>query len=39
MERTELAARIHEVSHLTGHFVLRSGQTSGQYSGIQENPG
>ncbi|MBE7560533.1 orotate phosphoribosyltransferase [bacterium] len=31
MEREALAARIYQVAHLTGHFVLRSGKTSSEY--------
>ncbi len=31
MERKELAARIYNVSHLTGTFTLRSGQVSNEY--------
>ena len=31
MEKTELAKRIYEVSHLNGEFVLRSGQISNEY--------
>lgn len=31
MERTELARRIFDISHLTGTFLLRSGQTSSEY--------
>lgn len=31
MDRQELAARIYEVSHLTGTFTLRSGQVSNEY--------
>ena len=31
MERKELAQRIFEISHLTGDFKLRSGQTSHEY--------
>lgn len=31
MDRKELAARIYNVSHLTGNFTLRSGQVSGEY--------
>jgi len=31
MNRTELAGRIYEVSHLTGTFTLRSGQVSNEY--------
>lgn len=31
MTRTELARRIYDVSHLTGTFLLRSGQTSNEY--------
>jgi orotate phosphoribosyltransferase len=31
MTRSELARRIHAVSHLTGDFVLRSGRTATEY--------
>ncbi|MCX6156224.1 MAG: orotate phosphoribosyltransferase [Candidatus Kapabacteria bacterium] len=31
MERNELAKKIYETAHLTGHFVLRSGQVSNEY--------
>lgn len=31
MTRQELARAIYEISHLTGHFKLRSGQTSNEY--------
>ena len=31
MTRQALAAKIYRISHLTGHFVLRSGKTSGEY--------
>lgn len=31
MDRTELALRIYEAAHLTGTFVLRSGQVSNEY--------
>lgn len=31
MNRTQLAKKIHEVSHITGTFLLRSGQTSSEY--------
>jgi len=31
MERKQLALKIYHASHLTGRFVLRSGQTSGEY--------
>jgi orotate phosphoribosyltransferase len=31
MNREQLAKRIYEVSHLTGRFLLRSGQVSGEY--------
>ncbi len=31
MTKKELASKIFEVSHLTGHFRLRSGQTSQEY--------
>jgi orotate phosphoribosyltransferase len=31
MTRDELARRIYDISHLTGEFVLRSGQTSTEY--------
>jgi orotate phosphoribosyltransferase len=31
MDRATLATAIHDASHLTGHFVLRSGQTSTEY--------
>lgn len=31
MTRTDLARRIYEAAHLTGSFVLRSGQTSNEY--------
>jgi orotate phosphoribosyltransferase len=31
MDRKELAARIYNVSHLTGSFTLRSGQVSSEY--------
>ena len=31
MERAELAKRIFNISHLTGEFLLRSGQTSNEY--------
>jgi orotate phosphoribosyltransferase len=31
MTRTELARRIHEVSHITGEFTLRSGKISNEY--------
>ncbi len=31
IDRTRLARRIHDASHLTGTFVLRSGVTSGDY--------
>lgn len=31
MTRSELARRIYEVAHLTGNFVLRSGQVSHEY--------
>lgn len=31
MKRTELAARIYDISHLTGRFTLRSGQISNEY--------
>ena len=31
MERAELARRIHNVSHIRGCFVLRSGRTSDEY--------
>lgn len=31
MERKELAARIYNISHLTGSFTLRSGQVSSEY--------
>jgi orotate phosphoribosyltransferase len=31
MQRTELARRIHAASHLTGHFVLRSGRSASEY--------
>ncbi len=31
MERSELARKIYEVSHLTGTFTLRSGQVSNEY--------
>ncbi|MEW9533294.1 orotate phosphoribosyltransferase [Microbispora sp. NPDC049125] len=31
MSRSELAHRIHAVSHLTGDFVLRSGRTTTEY--------
>jgi orotate phosphoribosyltransferase len=31
MNRKELAARIYQVSHLEGNFILRSGQISNQY--------
>lgn len=31
MDRKELAARIYNISHLTGSFTLRSGQVSGEY--------
>jgi orotate phosphoribosyltransferase len=31
MERAELARRVYEASHIQGHFVLRSGRTSGEY--------
>ena len=31
MNRKELAARIYNISHLTGSFTLRSGQVSSEY--------
>jgi len=31
MIRSELARKIYEISHITGHFQLRSGQTSNEY--------
>jgi orotate phosphoribosyltransferase len=31
MERQELARRVYDCSHLTGHFLLRSGKTSTEY--------
>ncbi|MDP4500423.1 orotate phosphoribosyltransferase [Nonomuraea turcica] len=31
MTRSDLARRIHSASHLTGHFVLRSGRTTTEY--------
>lgn len=31
MDRTKLAAAIHQTSHLTGEFVLRSGATATEY--------
>ncbi|PWW04895.1 orotate phosphoribosyltransferase [Paenibacillus cellulosilyticus] len=31
MDRTELAAQIYNIAHLTGHFTLRSGNTSDHY--------
>ncbi len=31
MNRTELAKSIYDVSHITGDFLLRSGQTSHEY--------
>lgn len=31
MNKRELAGQIYKVSHLTGHFTLRSGQISGEY--------
>jgi len=31
MDRKELAARIYNISHLTGSFTLRSGQVSNEY--------
>jgi orotate phosphoribosyltransferase len=31
VHRDELARRIHDAAHLTGHFVLRSGATSDEY--------
>ena len=31
MERTEIARKIYETAHITGHFLLRSGQTSNEY--------
>jgi orotate phosphoribosyltransferase len=31
MDRKELAARIYNISHLTGSFTLRSGQVSSEY--------
>jgi orotate phosphoribosyltransferase len=31
MDRNELARKIYDVSHLTGNFVLRSGQISNEY--------
>lgn len=31
MNRKELAARIYNISHLTGNFTLRSGQVSNEY--------
>jgi orotate phosphoribosyltransferase len=31
MDRKELASRIFNVSHLTGNFILRSGQVSSEY--------
>jgi len=31
MEKSELAKRVYDCSHLTGSFLLRSGQTSEQY--------
>jgi orotate phosphoribosyltransferase len=31
MDRRELAARIYNISHLTGNFTLRSGQISSEY--------
>lgn len=31
MDRKELAARIYDISHLTGSFTLRSGQVSNEY--------
>ena len=31
MTRNELARKMYDVSHLTGNFVLRSGQTSDEY--------
>ncbi|MBN2240910.1 MAG: orotate phosphoribosyltransferase [Dehalococcoidales bacterium] len=31
MDRKELAAKIYSVSHLTGEFILRSGQVSNEY--------
>ena len=30
-DRADLARRVHQASHLTGEFVLRSGATSGEY--------
>jgi orotate phosphoribosyltransferase len=31
MDRKELASRIYNISHLTGSFILRSGQVSNEY--------
>lgn len=31
VDRTDLARRVSEAAHLTGHFVLRSGATSDEY--------
>jgi orotate phosphoribosyltransferase len=31
MNRTQLAKKIYDASHLTGRFLLRSGQVSGEY--------
>jgi orotate phosphoribosyltransferase len=31
MDRNELARKIYNISHLTGNFALRSGQTSNEY--------
>jgi orotate phosphoribosyltransferase len=31
MTKKELAQKVYEVSHLTGHFILRSGKTSNEY--------
>jgi orotate phosphoribosyltransferase len=31
MERSELALRVYETSHIEGHFILRSGKSSNEY--------